>query len=99
MSPAGGQEWDPSVVNPAEGGGYGPATKKYIKEHPPKTSLVKGGKYEGRAGTPLFGMADIKGGEQLAMQGVNAGAGGGEFGSMQTMLGGAMQPVEPADGV
>ena len=99
MSPPGGQEWDPSVVNPAEGGGYGPTTKEYIKEHPPHTSLVKGGAYEGRAGTPLFGMADVKGGEQLAMQGVNAGAGGGEFGSMQTMLGGTMQPVVPSNGV
>ena len=45
------------VVNPAEEGGYGKATRKYIEKHPPDTSLVRGGQMAGEG--PLFGTSDI----------------------------------------
>eukprot|EP00960_Hanusia_phi_P059004 764046-Hanusia_phi.AAC.13 len=53
LNPVGGSGWDPSVVNPAENGQYGPATNAYRKKHPHPESEVP--LASTMAGSPLFG--------------------------------------------
>ncbi|EKX46815.1 hypothetical protein GUITHDRAFT_137822 [Guillardia theta CCMP2712] len=53
LNPVGGSGWDPSVVNPAENGQYGPATNAYRKKHPHPESEAP--LASTMAGSPLFG--------------------------------------------